>query len=72
MTTLTVHAYPWAEVILDGEPIGFTPRARPFEVAVGRHSLILRNPHLGERFFELDLTKSQPGSVSVDLLEGVK
>ncbi len=72
MTTLAVHAYPWAEVVLDGESIGFTPRARPFEVTVGRHSLLLRNPHLGDRFFDLDLAAGRPGSISVDLLEGVK
>jgi len=71
-TSLTVHAYPWAEVILDGEPLGFTPRVRPFEVTVGHHSLLLRNPHLGEHLVDLELEAGQPETVSVDLLEGVK
>ena len=71
-TLVTVHAYPWAEVILDGEPLGLTPRARPFKVPVGRHSLLLRNPHLGEHIVDLDLKAGQPETVSVDLAETIK
>ena len=68
-TLLTVNAYPWAEVILDGTFLGYTPRVEPFEVPAGRHSLILRNPHLGERKINLDLRADQPEAVLVDLLE---
>jgi serine/threonine-protein kinase len=70
MTTLAIHAYPWAEVFLDGESLGFTPRAEPFEVKEGNHTLVLRNPRLGERFVDLDLAAGRPETISVDLLEG--
>lgn len=72
MLDLTVHAYPWAEVLLDGESLGFTPRAEPFEVPEGRHTLVLRNPHLGERSLDLDLAAGRPETVSVNLLENGK
>jgi serine/threonine-protein kinase len=68
-TSLSVHAYPWAEVILDGKSLGYTPRAEPFEVPTGSHSLILRNPFLGEREIVLDLKTGRPEAISVDLLE---
>jgi len=72
VSALTVHAYPWAEVFLDGKSLGFTPRAEPFEVPEGRHGLVLKNRHLGERTFDLVLSAGKPETVSVNLLEGGK
>jgi len=67
---LSVNAWPWAEVILDGESLGYTPRARPFMARPGRHTLLLKNPHLGERELALDLVPGRGEMVSVDLTEG--
>ena len=64
---LTVNAYPWAEVFLDGKSQGFTPRARPFEVPPGRHTLVLKNPHLGEKSVKLELEEGREETVTVDL-----
>jgi serine/threonine-protein kinase len=69
---LTVNAYPWAEVILDGKSQGYTPRARPFKVAPGRHTLVLKNPHFGEKIVTLDLRAGREETVSVDLSGGGK
>jgi hypothetical protein len=66
---LRVHAHPWAEVFLDGESKGFTPRAEPFEVEEGKHTLVLRNPHLGERSIEVELEAGRTEAISVNLLE---
>jgi serine/threonine protein kinase len=68
-TTLTIHAYPWAEIVLDGRSLGYTPKAEPFEVSVGHHNLILRNPHLGERTINLDLRADRSETITVNLLE---
>jgi hypothetical protein len=67
---LTVNAWPWAEVILDGRSLGYTPHARPFSVKSGQHTLVLRNPHLGEQTLELDLIPGRGEVVSVDMTEG--
>jgi serine/threonine-protein kinase len=67
---LTINAWPWAEVILDGESLGYTPRVKPFMAQSGRHTLILKNPHLGERKIVLDLVSGKEKTVSVDLTEG--
>jgi serine/threonine-protein kinase len=69
---LTVNAYPWAEVFLDGKSQGFTPRARPFEVPPGRHTLVLKNPHLGEKTVKLELEEGREETVTVDLAGGQK
>jgi serine/threonine-protein kinase len=69
---VTINAYPWAEVVLDGKSVGYTPRARPFEVTVGRHTLVLKNPHLGEKRVTLDLKAGREETVSVDLAKGKK
>lgn len=67
---LTINAWPWAEVILDGKSLGYTPRVKPFMAQAGQHTLILKNPHLGERKLVLDLVSGKHTTLSVDLTEG--
>jgi serine/threonine-protein kinase len=67
---VTVHAYPWAEVKLDGMSLGFTPMARPVSVPPGEHTLELVNPYLGSRKVELSLSEGDSPFITVDLLEG--
>lgn len=43
---LTVNASPWAELELDGRPLGRTPQRR-IPVRAGRHTIVLRCPPLG-------------------------
>ncbi len=69
LVQFTVNAWPWAEVILDGESLGYTPRAMPFEAPAGRHILVLKNPHLGFREVALDLIQGKSETVIVDLSE---
>ncbi len=66
---LTIAAYPWAEVILDGKSLGYTPRAAPFQVPSGRHKLVLRNPDLGTQTFDLMLKPGESASIKIDFLE---
>ncbi|MDT8395091.1 MAG: serine/threonine-protein kinase [bacterium] len=69
---VTVIAYPWAEILLDGKSQGYTPRARPLAIAPGRHTMVLRNPHLGKKTVTLDLKAGVEETVTVDLAEGQK
>jgi hypothetical protein len=64
---VTINAWPWAEVILDGESLGYTPRAIPFKIDSGQHTLVLKNPHLGEQKLVLDLVPERSQVVSVDM-----
>ncbi|MCB9618427.1 MAG: protein kinase [Sandaracinus sp.] len=43
---ITVHATPWAEVSLDGRPLGTTPIRRT-SIGAGAHVLVFENPPLG-------------------------
>ncbi len=46
--TLAVAAVPWAEVKVDGNPVGRTPIA-PVALLEGRHEVSLENPKLGTK-----------------------
>ena len=47
MGTLNVNAIPWAEVWVDGQPIGQTPIGN-IPISVGSHRLTFRHPDFGE------------------------
>ena len=45
---LSINALPWADVWVDGSPVGTTPLAN-LNLKVGSHQVLLRHPTLGER-----------------------
>jgi hypothetical protein len=45
---LSINATPWADILLDGKPVGQTPLAN-LDVPIGPHEVIWRHPQLGER-----------------------
>jgi hypothetical protein len=45
---LSINAVPWADVLIDGKPVGQTPLAN-LSVAIGEHEIIFRHPQLGEQ-----------------------
>ena len=46
--TLNINARPWAEVLVDGKPVGETPIAN-LTLPPGEHEVVFRHPRLGER-----------------------
>ncbi len=65
-STLSINARPWAEVTLDGKPVGQTPIAN-LNVSLGSHQLAFRHPDLGERQQTVMVTAKGPNRVAVDL-----
>jgi len=55
---VSINAQPWAQVWIDGKPVGETPLAN-VPVPIGDHEIIFRHPQLGE--------KRQKARVSVDI-----
>jgi hypothetical protein len=45
---VSVNAVPWAQVSIDGNPVGETPLAN-LTLPVGEHQIVFRHPQLGER-----------------------
>jgi len=45
---LSVNAVPWAQVLINGSPVGETPLAN-LPLAVGEHAIVFRHPQLGEQ-----------------------
>jgi len=61
-----ISVRPWAEVTIDGQPLGVTPLSRPALLEPGRHRALLKNPYFP------DLTKSfevsgESGELTIDL-----
>lgn len=63
---LSINASPWADVWLDGQPLGSTPLAN-ISVPVGNHDVIWRHPQLGERRQTVRVTAQTPSRVAMDL-----
>lgn len=64
--TMALNAQPWAEVWVNGKPVGETPIGS-FAVPVGTHEVVFRHPQLGEQTVRATVTASAPARVSVDL-----
>jgi hypothetical protein len=45
---VSINAVPWAEVFIDGNPVGETPIAN-LALPIGTHQVVFRHPELGER-----------------------
>jgi hypothetical protein len=63
--TLAVNAVPWADVWLDGRPIGQTPLGR-VSVPIGEHEVVWRHPQLGERRQTVRITTDTVTRAGVD------
>ena len=45
--SININAVPWAEVIIDGKPVGETPIGN-LSIPLGEHEIVFRHPQLGE------------------------
>lgn len=58
---LRVLAYPWAEVTVDGKPVGATPLTKPFELREGPHTVTFAHPWFQpiERTIDVPIGKAE-------------
>lgn len=63
--SVSINAIPWANVWLDGRPLGITPLAN-LKVAIGSHEIVWRHPTLGERKRTVQVTAKAPVRVGMD------
>jgi hypothetical protein len=66
--TLSINAKPWADVWVDGQPVGMTPLAN-LRVAVGSHAILWRHPQLGERRQTIEVTADTPARIGMNFRE---
>jgi hypothetical protein len=62
---LSVNALPWAEVEIDGKPVGTTPLAN-ISLPIGSHRVVWRHPQLGERDRTVAITATAHARVGVN------
>jgi hypothetical protein len=63
---LSANARPWADVTIDGNPVGQTPIAN-LSLSLGTHQVVFRHPDLGERRQSVVVTAQGPNRVAVDM-----
>jgi PEGA domain-containing protein len=64
--SLSINAVPWADVLVDGRPVGTTPLAN-LSIPIGQHEVIWRHPRLGERRQTVMVPRQTPARVGMDL-----
>ena len=64
--TINVNAVPWAQVWIDGQPLGETPIGN-VSWTIGAHEIVLRHPEFGERRITSTITVGDPARVAVDM-----
>lgn len=64
--SLSINAQPWAEVWLDGRPLGQTPLGN-VATPIGSHELVLRHPELGERRSTVTVGARVPARLGIDM-----
>jgi hypothetical protein len=60
---LSINAQPWAQVLIDDNPVGETPLAN-IQVPIGEHQITFRHPQLGERREKVTVRADAPARVS--------
>jgi len=63
---LFVNAVPWADVWIDGRPVGQTPIGK-LAVPIGRHEIVFRHPDLGEKTMAVIVKAGEPTRLSAVL-----
>ena len=64
--SVSANARPWADVIVDGRPVGQTPISN-LSLTLGSHEFVFRHPDLGQRQQTVLVTARGPNRISVDL-----
>jgi hypothetical protein len=64
--TLNVNATPWADVTIDGKPLGPTPLGN-VSLRIGPHDVVFTHPQLGERRQAILVTLNGVNRLSVNL-----
>jgi len=64
--SISLNAFPWADVYVDGNYVGQTPLGN-LSLPIGTHEIVFRNPNLGERKEAVTVTTLAPARLGVDL-----
>jgi hypothetical protein len=63
--TVNINAAPWADVVVDGKPLGPTPLGN-VSLSVGSHDVVFTHPQLGERRQTVVVTLKGTNRISVN------
>ena len=65
---VSINALPWAQVWIDGKPVGDTPIAY-LPIAAGEHEILFKHPELGERRETLIVQSGAETRISATFLQ---
>jgi hypothetical protein len=60
---MSINAVPWADVFIDGKPVGQTPLAN-VAVVIGKHEVVFRHPQFPEERQTVTVRADGPAKVS--------
>lgn len=63
---VAINAIPWAEVSIDGRPVGQTPLGA-LTLPLGPHVIVLSHPRFGEKTIRTTIRAGEPARISVDM-----
>ena len=66
--SLSVNALPWANIEIDGRPVGTTPLG-DIALSIGSHEVVWKHPRYGERRQTVTVTATSPVRIGMDLSE---
>ena len=64
--SMSLNAFPWADVYVDGNYVGQTPLGN-LTLRIGTHEVVFRHPDLGERKETVTVTTLAPARLGIDL-----
>jgi hypothetical protein len=64
--SMSVNAFPWADIYVDGNFLGQTPLGN-LSLRIGTHEVLFRHPDLGDRKETVTVTTLAPARLGVDL-----
>lgn len=65
-STININAEPWADVWIDGAPVGQTPIANLVQT-IGSHDVQFRHPELGTRTMRVIVSLKEPARIAMDM-----
>ncbi len=68
---LAVSASPWAQVLIDGAPVGTTPITSPLSIEPGVHELTLRHPDFPDYVRSIDARAADTSRINVSMWRSV-
>jgi serine/threonine protein kinase len=64
--TLHIQVKPWANILVDGVPMGVSPPLKKMALSVGQHEIRVMNPHFRDHVVNIEVASRKPVRIEHD------